>query len=209
MAYVYIHKRKDNNEPFYIGVGGLLSFDNYQRANANNWKGLKSRSEFWINISTKYGFIVEIVLDNCTKYEAFLEEKRLITLYGRQDLGTGILVNHTNGGDGRIGSSVEINKKCGTKNIDRKWTEKQREKIVEKRKSRLPDSSETRLKKSLAAKGKPKFYRIGTSKYVINVITGEKYNSLKEASKSIDMKSCTLGAMLNGRNNNKTNFKYE
>ena len=71
MAYVYIHKRKDNNQPFYVGVGGLLSFDNYQRANANNWKGLRNRSEFWKNIVNKFGFIVEIVLDNCTKKRSF------------------------------------------------------------------------------------------------------------------------------------------
>lgn len=126
MAYVYVHKRKDNNQPFYVGVGGLLSFDNYQRANANNWKGLKNRSEFWKSIVNKFGFTVEIVLNNCTREEAFLEESRLIKLYGRQDIGTGILVNHTDGGEGRIGSSEEINKKCGEKNIGRKWTEDRR-----------------------------------------------------------------------------------
>jgi hypothetical protein len=156
MAYVYLHRQKDNNEPFYVGVGGLLSFDNYQRANANNWKGLASRSKFWKSIVSKFGFTVEIVLDNCTKQEAFSEEIRLIKLYGRQDIETGILVNHTDGGDGRIGSSEEIKKKCGEKNIGRKWTEEQREKILEKRKNSLPDSIETRLKKSLASKGKPK-----------------------------------------------------
>ena len=44
MAYVYVHIRKDNNKPFYVGVGGLLSFDNYQRANSENWKGLSQRA---------------------------------------------------------------------------------------------------------------------------------------------------------------------
>lgn len=156
MAYVYKHIRKDNNQPFYIGVGGLLFFDNYQRANANNWKGLRSRSEFWKNTANIYGFYVKIVLDNCTKEEAFLKESELISFYGRQDIKTGILVNHTSGGDGRIGSSKEINKKCGEKNIGKKWTESQRNLIKEKRKNRLPDSLETKLKKSLASRDKPK-----------------------------------------------------
>jgi hypothetical protein len=156
MAYVYVHIRKDNNKPFYIGVGGLLSFDNYQRANSENWKGLSHRSDFWKNVVSKYGFTVEIVLDNCTKEEAFLEEQRLITFYGRKDIGTGILVNHTAGGEGRIDSSDELKKKCGVKNIGRNWTPEQRNKIMEKRKDRLPDSLETRLKKSLSSKGKPK-----------------------------------------------------
>lgn len=208
MAYVYIHIRKDNNQPFYVGVGGLLSFDNYQRANAVNWKGLRSRSEFWNNTSSKYGFIVDIVLDNCTKEEAFLEEQRLISLYGRQDLQTGILVNHTNGGDGRIGSSKEINKKCGAKNIGRKWTEEQREKILEKRKNRLPDSIETKLKKSLASKGKPKNYRNNTAKDVIDTVTSTIFSSCVKAANSIKMKPATLRAMLLGKNNNKTTFKY-
>ena len=155
MAYVYVHIRKDNNQPFYIGVGGLLSFDNYQRANAINWKGLRSRSEFWHNTSSKHGFIVNIVLDNCTKEEAFLEEQRLISLYGRQDLQTGILVNHTNGGDGRIGSSKEINKKCGAKNIGRILTQEHKDKISKGNKGKKL-SEEDKIKKSLAAKNKPK-----------------------------------------------------
>lgn len=243
MAYVYLHKRKDNNQPFYVGVGGLLSFDNYQRANANNWKGLRNRSDFWKNIANKFGFIVEIVLDNCTKKEAFLEEARLIKLYGRLDIGTGILVNHTDGGDGRINSSEEIKLKCGKKNIGRKWTDEQREKILEKRKNRLPDSIETRLKKSLASKGKPKSEEhvkkikqiscfkkgyiphnkgknhseetkkkmsLSSGKKVINILTGEIYNSAKEVSEKVCINYYTLIDQLSGRRNikNKTNFKY-
>ena len=30
-AYIYKHIRLDNNEIFYIGVGGLNGFDNYKR----------------------------------------------------------------------------------------------------------------------------------------------------------------------------------
>jgi hypothetical protein len=207
MAYVYVHIRKDNNQPFYIGVGGLLSFDNYQRANAVNWKGLRSRSEFWHNTSSKYGFIVDIVLDKCTKEEAFLEEQRLISLYGREDLQTGILVNHTNGGDGRVGSSKEINKKCGAKNIGRTLTQEHKDKISKGNKGKKL-SEEDKVKKSLAAKGKNKNYRNNTSKYVINIVTGEKFDTCKKAAESINMKPCTLSAMLNNRNRNKTNFKY-
>lgn len=136
MAYVYKHIRKDNNQPFYVGVGGLISFDNYQRALAKNWKGLRSRSEFWFNYSKLYGFIVEIVLDNCTPEEAFSKEIELIKLYGRQDINTGILVNHTNGGEGLHGHSTETRRKCGIKNIGK------------------IQSKETKLKRSLALKGR-------------------------------------------------------
>lgn len=164
MAYVYLHRRKDNNEPFYVGVGGLLSFDNYQRANANNWKGLASRSKFWKSIASKFGFTVEIVLDNCTKQEAFSEEIRLIKLYGRQDIETGILVNHTDGGDGRVGSSEEMKKKCGEKNIGKKWTEERRLGIKKEKPKRnnvawnkgIPHTEKAKLNMSAAAKHKSK-----------------------------------------------------
>lgn len=236
MAYVYVHIRKDNNQPFYIGVGGLLSFDNYQRANAINWKGLRSRSEFWHNTSSKHGFIVNIVLDNCTKEEAFLEEQRLISLYGRQDLQTGILVNHTNGGDGRVGSSKEINKKCGAKNIGKKWTEDRRNGIkkVKCKSSKIawnkgiPATEKTKENLRIAAKNKPKMseltkLKIGIAhkgkvitqehkdalgKKVIDMQTGIIYSSCTEAAKFLNIPKGTLNSRLIGKCKNYTSFKY-
>jgi hypothetical protein len=207
MAYVYMHIRKDNNQPFYIGVGGLLSFDNYQRANSENWKGLSHRSDFWKNVVFKYGFKVEIVLNNCTKEDAFLEEQRLISLYGRKDIKTGILVNHTAGGEGRIHSSDELKKKCGAKNIGKVLTKEHKQKISLGNKGKKL-TQEDKAKKSLAAKGKPKNYRNNTSKYVIDTLSGIKYDSCEQAAKFVGIKGPTLRAMLNGRNKNKTNLKY-
>lgn len=207
MAYVYLHKRKDNNEPFYVGVGGLLSFDNYQRANANNWKGLRNRSDFWKNIVNKFGFTVEIVLDNCTKQEAFLEEARLIKLYGRIDTNTGILVNHTDGGDGRINSSEEVKLKCGKKNIGRKLSKEHKDKISKGNKGKKL-SEENKLKISLAHKGKPKNYRNNTAKYVIDASTNVIYDSCVKAAEAVKLRPSTLRAMLLGKNKNKTTLKY-
>ena len=207
MAYVYLHRRKDNDQPFYVGVGGLLSFDNYQRANANNWKGLRNRSDFWRNVVNKFGFTVEIVLDNCTKEEALLEEVRLIKLYGRQDIETGILVNHTDGGEGRVNSSKEVNRKCGEKNIGRKLSEEHKQKISNgNRGKRL--SEENKLKISLGHKGKSKNYRNNTAKYVIDSTTGTIYDSCVKAAFAIGLRPCTLRAMLISRNRNKTTLKY-
>jgi hypothetical protein len=236
MAYVYIHKRKDNNQPFYVGVGGLLSFDNYQRANANNWKGLRNRSEFWKNIVNKFGFIVEIVLDNCTKKEAFLEEVRLIKLYGRQDISTGILVNHTAGGEGRIDSSDELKKKCGAKNIGRKWTEDRRNRIkkVKIKHNRIawnkgiPATEKTKENLRLAAKNKPPVseltkLKIGKAhkgkiitqeqkdklgKKVIDISTGIIYSSCTDAAKFLNIPRGTLNSRLIGKCKNNTTFKY-
>lgn len=207
MAYVYKHIRKDNNQPFYIGVGGLISFDNYQRANGSNWKGLHNRSNFWKNVVDKYGFIVEIVLDNCTKKEAFNKEVELIKLYGRQDINTGILVNHTDGGDGRINSSDKIKKKCGIKNIGRKASEETKQKLSKVQRGKKL-SKEHKEKIANAHRGKPKNYRNNTAKYVIDTSSGKIYESGAYLARLIGMKYATLRAMLSGTNPNKTNYKY-
>lgn len=235
MAYVYIHRRKDNNEPFYVGVGGLLSFDNYQRANANNWKGLASRSDFWKNYVNLYGFIVEIVLDNCTKIEAFEEEAKLIKKYGRKDLNTGILVNHTDGKEGRINSSKEINKKCGLKNIGKKASKQARLNMSKAQKARKPKTEQERIKTSNSHLGKIKSkshlkklkeksifkhnyipWNKGLSykreAFVLNLETGIYYNTIKEAANTIDLKNTMLVDMLRNKTINRTSFiklKYE
>lgn len=236
MAYVYLHIRKDNDKPFYVGVGGLLSFDNYQRANAINSKGLKSRSEFWKNTVNLYGFYVKIVLDNCSKEEAFLKEVELISLYGRYDIQTGILVNHTNGGDGRIGSSKQINKKCGEKNIGKKWTEDRRngikvskikkpkiawnkgishteetkEKLKAAAKNRLPMSEFTKLKIKNSNKGRTltKEHLNKLGKKVIDVNTNIIYLSCSAAAKVLNIPKGTLNSRLIGKCKNNTTFKY-
>lgn len=96
MAVVYRHLRKDNLEPFYIGIGKdekrAYSFGKYKR------------SKFWTRYFNKYGCIVEIVAKDLLWEDACEMEKLLIALYGRIDNGTGTLVNMTDGGDGRLGS---------------------------------------------------------------------------------------------------------
>ena len=94
MAYVYRHIRLDKNEPFYIGIG---SDENYNRAKTST-----RRNKHWLNIS-KFGFEVDILFDNLTWDEACEKEKEFIALYGRSDLGKGVLCNLTNGGDGVLG----------------------------------------------------------------------------------------------------------
>ena len=67
----------------------------------------KSRNPYWNNIA-KNGFIIEILYENLTWEEACDIEKDLIKLYGRKDLGSGILVNMTDGGEGLSNISEEL-----------------------------------------------------------------------------------------------------
>ena len=95
MAYVYRHIRKDKNEVFYIGIG---CSPNYKRAYETH-----KRNRIWDRTVSLTEFEVEILFDELTWEEACEKEKEFIALYGRVNLGTGTLVNLTDGGDGGFG----------------------------------------------------------------------------------------------------------
>ena len=133
MAYVYRHIRLDKNEPFYIGIG---SDEQYKRASTP-----KNRNIFWKRIVNKTDFEVEIICDNLNWDEACIKEKEFISLYGRKDKNKGSLCNLTDGGDGSVGVIVS------------EYGKKQRSEFMKNRIIK-PITEETRLKLSLAHKGK-------------------------------------------------------
>jgi hypothetical protein len=92
MAVVYIHKRKDTGDVFYVGIGR-----SERRAYV-----IQHRSEWWKRIVKKYGYIVEILLSDISWDEACVKEKELINFHGRANLGNGTLCNLTDGGEGTI-----------------------------------------------------------------------------------------------------------
>ena len=93
---VYAHIDPRTELPFYIGKGNLKRAFLLKRNNAFYENVVsKIRSE---DLEPK----VEILHECETEEAAFIKEKLEISFYGRRDLGTGCLVNLTDGGDGVI-----------------------------------------------------------------------------------------------------------
>jgi NUMOD3 motif len=144
--YVYAYLREDGT-PYYIGKG------KDKRAWARNHRSFPKES--W-----------QIVLleQNLTNIGALALERRYIRWYGRKDLGTGILINLTDGGESNTGwemPSAVKEKISKTKqgsipwNLGKQHSEETRNKLKEARNKRPPISEETKRKMSEAHKNKP------------------------------------------------------
>lgn len=102
MAVVYLHKSILTKEVFYVGAGK----DKF-RAHSK-W----SRSDAWKEkVLKEGGYDVEIVKNDIPISEAKKIEMELIKQYGRIDIGTGVLINLTDGGDGQVNLSPAIRNK--------------------------------------------------------------------------------------------------
>jgi len=96
--YLYRHIDLTTKIPFYIGVGTKVeSFahkNQYHRAYNKT-----QRNKDWKSFIDFNDYDVEILLESNSRDFIFDKEIEFIKLYGRVDLGTGILLNKTSGGE--------------------------------------------------------------------------------------------------------------
>jgi group I intron endonuclease len=222
MAYLYIHKKSTTNEIFYVGIG---TSKNYKRA--YNKQG---RNSIWNNIVSKHKFTVNVLLDGLTWEEACFIETEMIGKYGRLNNNTGVLCNMTDGGEGANGAIRTIEQRFKisqslkgerSPNYGKSITDSAKKKIsiansginngmygvvhTEEYKKAMSEL----LKGTRTGKDNPMYgRRAPNAKYIIDMSTGFIFDSLKEASLSLNMADMTLSKMLRGISKNKTTYKY-
>jgi hypothetical protein len=115
--YVYALLIQETGELFYIGK----TFHGSNRLNdhikeCHKGTTMKNRKLF-SELQSGNNVLELILFESNDEKEIFEKEIEYISKYGRKDLGTGILCNHTNGGEGRDGSplSVETKQKISNK----------------------------------------------------------------------------------------------
>ena len=143
--YTYAYLREDKT-PYYIGKGTGKRIYSTNRS----IKPPKDKSR------------IIYLKQNLTEAEAFKHEIYMIAVFGRKDLGTGILYNMTDGGEGSSGCipSEESRRKMSDARKGEKHylygkspSEESRRKMSEAHKGRTP-SEESRRKMSDTHKGK-------------------------------------------------------
>ena len=113
--YTYAYLRKDGT-PYYVGKGKDF------RAFSKNRVGIKLPKD-----KSRIIFLKQ----NLTEEEAFNHEIYMISVFGRKDLGTGILRNRTDGGEGTSNPSEETRKRIGKASKCRIRSEETRKKMSE------------------------------------------------------------------------------
>jgi len=155
LYYTYAYLREDGT-PYYIGKGkGKRAYEKCGRviATPENKK------------------LILILKKGLSEDEAFRHEIYMIAIFGRKDMGTGILRNLTNGGDGASGCicSEDLRQKRRINSLNRNHSEETKRKMSESKRGEKnhqygkPLTPETKRKMSEARKGE-KHYLYGETR---------------------------------------------
>jgi hypothetical protein len=122
MSIVYAHRRKDNGEVFYIGMGVC-------EKRANKFSG---RNRYWNFIKEQYGAYVDVLATDLS-----VEDAEELEMFLIEEIGIDNLTNITKGGQkGRLGDNKtkEERDKISKSRKGIKFSEKQKKKISQSKK---------------------------------------------------------------------------
>jgi hypothetical protein len=162
MFYTYAYLREDKT-PYYIGKGsGKRVFVAHRGRNKKIVIGVPTEDR------------ILILKENLTEEEAFKHEIYMINVFGRKDIGTGILRNQSNGGEGS----------SGHKKSD-EWKRMQSERMKQNNPMHNPESLEKMREKQTGKKQSPETISKRVSKTKGRKQSDEERKMRSEARKGI------------------------
>lgn len=146
--YTYAYLRKDRT-PYYIGKGKKRHTKYYSRITATH-----------NNISIPPKERIIILKEFEFEFDAYKHEMYMISVLGRKDLGTGILRNRTNGGDGNTNPSEYVRKIISETHKGKILSEETKDKIRKtrlKRNIKVSDELKKHYSKMFTGEGNPNY----------------------------------------------------
>jgi len=199
--YVYAYIRSQDSEtakagtPYYIGKG---------REN----RAYKKHGKIPVPEDKKY---IIFIYTGLTNTGSLALERRLIKWYGRKNIGTGILLNRTDGGDGATGVSEETRRKISAGQVNRIHTEEERKKNSQRMMGNQYGKGKNLGNKHASVKRSPEFIEKSANghKKIVKLISPKNQifytKELKIVCEHLNLNLNTIKGIMRGHLKRKTN----